>query len=42
MIEMQAINDDEPMGDNYEYGYYPDGLDFGELVMDEGAEGGYA
>lgn len=26
MIEMpvQNYNDDEPMGDNFEYGYYPD------------------
>jgi len=42
MIEMPIINDDEPMGDNFEYGYFPDSIDSGQLVMDEGVIGGYA
>ena len=32
MIEMPYNNDDEPMGDNFEYGYYPDNKDFIEVV----------
>ncbi len=42
MIEMPMINDDEPMCDNYEYGYFPDNPDGVQAVYDEGAEGGYA
>jgi len=42
MIEMPMINDDEPMGDNFEYGYFPDSIDNGQMVMNEGVEGGYA
>ena len=42
MIEMPLIQDDEPMGDNFEYGYSPDTLDGGQIVMNEGACGGYA
>jgi len=35
MIEMPMINDDEPFGDNYDYGYFPDNIDFGQIVSDE-------
>jgi len=42
MIEMPYVQDDEPMGDNFEYGYYPDSIDGGQLVMNEGAVGGFA
>lgn len=34
MITTQFINDDEPMGDNYEYGYFPDNFDHEEMVYD--------
>jgi hypothetical protein len=34
MIPMPFINDDEPMCDNYEYGYFPDNFDHGEMVFD--------
>lgn len=42
MIEMPINIDDEPMGDNYEYGYYPDNRDHEECIMNEGVNGGYA
>lgn len=42
MIEMPPNNDDEPMGDNFEYGYFPDNFDDCQIVMNEGACGGYA
>lgn len=42
MIEMPIIKDDEPMGDNYDYGYFPDNRDHEEIVMNEGVIGGYA
>ncbi|MFA5306068.1 MAG: hypothetical protein WC365_01325 [Candidatus Babeliales bacterium] len=42
MIEMPYVNDDEPMGDNYEYGYFPDSIENGQMVMNEGAVDGYA
>lgn len=42
MIEMPMINDDEPMCDNYDYGYFPDSIDGVQAVFEEGAEGGYA
>lgn len=42
MIEARFIDDDEPMGDNYEYGYTPDSIEGGQMVMEEGAIGGYA
>ena len=36
MITMPFINDElEPMGDNFEYGYYPDNRDFEEGVCAE-------
>jgi hypothetical protein len=42
MIEMPINNEDEPMGDNFDYGYFPDNKDYGEIVMNEGVNGGYA
>ena len=42
MIQMPFNGDDEPMGDNFEYGYYPDSIDGGQIVMNEGVDGGYA
>lgn len=42
MIEMPYIGDDEPMGDNFEYGYFPDSIDNGQLVLEENSNGGYA
>lgn len=34
MITMPFNNDDEPMGDNYDYGYFPDDADYEVSVYD--------
>jgi hypothetical protein len=42
MIEMPIVLDDEPMGDNHEYGYFPDCKDHEQLVFNEGGINGFA